>query len=74
MSTESTPIHVEIIHKAVPAQVLTFILCPKHTVGRRIKRHVGDLDSVTAGNDGVVNVSTEDSGSHSQVAIPSLDV
>lgn len=45
----------------------------QNTVGRRIKRHVGDLGSVTAGNDGVVNVSTEDSGSYSQAALPSLD-
>lgn len=73
MSTDSTSIHVEIIPKAVLVQVLTFILCPKHTVGRSIKRHVGDLGSVTAGNDGVVKVSTEDSGSHSQAAVPSLD-
>lgn len=73
MSTDSTSIHVEIKHKAVPAQVLMFILCPKHTVGRRIKGHEGELGSVTAGNGGVVNVSTEDLGSHSQAAIPSLD-
>ncbi|OWK00446.1 hypothetical protein Celaphus_00019433 [Cervus elaphus hippelaphus] len=35
---DSTSISLETIRKAVPVQVLTLILCPKNTVGQKMKR------------------------------------
>lgn len=51
---DSTFISLEVIHKAVPVQVLTLILYPKNMVGQQVKKgNVGDVGNVITNKEGV---------------------